>query len=181
MEEILVSSLKSPSSYKFVSFDLYDTETVTDIISDAIRYYSSKIKDNENKIAEHDELLKDLKRVYKSSGRFKEEIKSTEDGLAFFKKQLEINTKIIDYLKVLNSSQSPALNDIASKTYKIVYDAQNSFGAILRDVCYGDFDIEGKLERIKVQENGEWSEDMIVKFHSIPGFDEFVIKTYNAQ
>ncbi|WP_292472761.1 hypothetical protein, partial [Methanosphaera sp.] len=63
-------------------------------------------------------------------------------------------------------------NKPSFKIYELTYEAVNSFGASLKDTCYGRFNMNGDLVAIKLQENDSWN--LLGNFFSIPEYYEMI-------
>lgn len=169
MEEILVSSLKSPSSYKCVEFETESVWTLAREVNDRLEYFTERQKSSSRDIEHYNSMLN----IEKES-RYKSEftIQMYEEYLKKAREDFEKETKMIEYLNSIETDYSDIYYKLSSKTYKLTYEAANGFGAQLRDVCYGRFDKDGELVAIKLSEDDDWL--LLGNFFSIPHYYEMI-------
>lgn len=172
MEETLVSALKSPSSYKFISFKEVETVTLADEVEDRLEHFKYRLSLIENKMESDSSSLVFYKRMNRSYGGYKESVgiyqKAYDNGKI---EQRNINNTI-QYLNNVKGKYSNIYNKPSFKTYELTYEAVNGFGASLKDTCYGRFNMKGELVAIKFEEDGSWN--LLGNFFSIPNYYEMI-------
>lgn len=174
LEKTLVSSLKAPSTYKFISFEQEGTVTLADEVDDRLEYFTERLRMDSLMVESSSKSLSSYIEMQERYRRSNEEsnIKKTEEELAKRKEEYSRTREMVEHLKSIESSYADSYNKPTFRTYKLIYEAQNSFGAPLKDVCYGRFNMDGELVGIKLQEDSSW--ETLGKFFSIPRYYELL-------
>lgn len=182
-EELLKSSLKAPSTYKFISFEEESIETLGKELEGRIYLYESKVStDNDmvefytSNLADTKEHIEDLQSYQKRFGGWEDSISSWKDILSDYEKELsEYDSKlkkdqeILNYLKHLYETED--LSTETGRIYALTYEAQNSFGVPLKSVFRTHFKSNGELVEYK-SEDESWVP--IGNVFSIPGYYELI-------
>jgi len=184
MEDVLISCLKSPSSYRYISFEKREIITLSREVDDRIEYYTEILEwDNydidrsEKEInSENDNI------VFWTKYRNNDWVKYHQEQLTYWKKEKEKyvakkqkDEKVFNYLnklKTYNVNNNDYYDYPTFYVYRLIYESQNGFGASLKDCCYGRFTKDGELVAIKLGEEEEWN--LLGNFYSIPNYYELL-------
>lgn len=166
-EELLVPSLKSPSSYKPISFECTGEETLREQIQERLKYYSSD---------EHLQYYYDRVEI---SRRYLEEAKADkwpekwvsdhEEEYNDAQKDLEKELRFVEFLKTQLDLEDEVLDNVVAKEFKLTYEAMNPMGVMIRSFVVSRFNENDELVAMR-QEDDKWN--VLGKFFSIPGYYE---------
>lgn len=168
-ESVLIESLKSPSTYKFISFEEDETETLLDEIEDRVSYYSTLASYDSSKVVRCDGYIKE----WKEFGEQKYVDEYTEEREKAQKDYLS-NKEIVSYLEKLKIKYSNELDKVTFKTYRITFESMNSFGAMLKSSWLARFDTSREIVAVKDEDSGIGWVLLKEHFFSIPGYYEFI-------
>ena len=164
----LIRTLKAPDSYKLISFEQVEQETLKEQIQNRMDYFSNLISYEEKDVQRAQERLNECKKY------LKELVPEAEQELGSALMTLQKNKNIYTFLAEKLDKDEPALYQIVSRTFKLTYESINEFNAKLREVYYTRFNEKDKLVATKNDEDSSW--DLIGEFFSIPGYYELVQK-----
>lgn len=162
MEDTLVSALKSPSSYKFIDFKEVETVTLADEVEDRLEHFNFILEyDIKPDIETATNAIKNYKGNHTLVSQFQQCLNETN-------KRYTNTVNLIQYLNNIKTKYPNLYNKPTFKVYELTYEAVNSFGASLKDTCYGRFNMKGELVAIKFEEDGSWN--LLGNFFSIPDY-----------
>lgn len=167
-ETSLIQTLKTPDSYKLISFEQVEQETLKEQIQNRMDYFSNLISYEEKDVQRAQERLNECKKY------LKELIPEAEQELGSALLTLQKDKNIYTFLSEKLDKDEPALYQIVSRTFKLTYEAINEFNAKLREVYYTRFNEKDKLVATRNNEDSSW--DLVGEFFSIPGYYELVQK-----
>ena len=168
-EAALLKTLKTPSTYKMVSFELLEKETLSQQIQERISYFEETLENDRKEVLSTKETIKD----FEKKDYMREFIPMEKANLADAEKKVADDLKMVNFLKKQYDLDSGKLNTVVSRTYRLTYDAANSFNAMLRSYMDFRFNEDGVLTAIK-PEDDSWS--IVGNFFSIPGYYEALNK-----
>ncbi len=163
-EDYLLECLKSPSSYKFISFDLVDEETLLNQIQDRISFFESSLEFDKSHLESTESWLNHVKSSRYSKDIIEEAEKDVEEALNRYNKQ----KGIIDFLNAQLNSKNENLNIVVARNYKLTYEAKNPFGVELRSNFYSRFNKNDELIAVKDSEDDSWT--LLGDFFQIPEY-----------
>ena len=159
LREKTKSYLKAPSTFRCISFCEKKKVTLENEIDDRLGYFSSGIDFDKSQFEFYDKMQS------KYGGYEKE--------LADAKKTYENTKSLVDYLASLKETLTKEeLSNVTFVEYALTYEAANSFGVPIRNVCVGRFNREGKLVSIRLSETSDIH--LFDNFFSIPKYYEML-------
>lgn len=183
-EELLKSSLKAPSTYKFISFEQESVWTIGSELEDRIGFYQGRIESDKRSIDSYSALLEEAKNDLKDSERerkiygrswdkfvdsSRELVARCDSLVADANSKLERDQHILEVLTSLTETE-----DLSRETgwvYALTYEAQNAFGVPLKGVFRTHFKLNGDIVECKSEDEG-WQ--VLGDVFSIPGYYELI-------
>lgn len=169
-ENYLKGLLDVPSGYKFVSFDVNNTETLRDQVQDRLTYFTSdqNLRPYNYSVESARERLDRAKKT-----KDNDSIKLCQEEYDNAMERLRHEQEVISFLNSQLDKDDAELNEIEAYNCKLVYEAPNVLGVPLQQVFYTRFDKNEQLIAYKYQDNN-WT--IIKEYFSIPGFTEIVYR-----
>lgn len=169
MEYFLKQELKAPSTYRSISFDLADEITLADELKERIEYFERK-RDEYRRMMEHDSSMAAHYRhmAARYDRAYRIDAESYERQYGDHKGLYEDNLRVIESLNAIE----PDSTKVTFREYKLCYEAANSYGATIVDVCTGRYNSEGFLVAIRPAVEASWN--ILGDFFSIPGYYDII-------
>ena len=183
-EDLLKSSLKAPSTYKFLSFEQESVWTIGSELEDRIGLYNGLIESDKRAIDSYSDLLENAKndlkdcererRIYGHSwDKFvdssREQVARCDSLVANASSKLERDQRILEALTSLSETEDSSKE--TGRVYALTYEAQNAFGVPLKGVFHTHFKQNGDLVEYK-SDDERWV--VLGDVFSIPGYYELI-------
>lgn len=166
-EELLVPSLKSPSSYKPISFECTGEETLREQIQERLKYYSSdeRLQYYYDRVESSRGYLEEAK----ADKELKDLVADYEERYNDAQKDLEKELRFVEFLKAQLDLEDEVLDNVVAKEFKLTYEAMNPMGVMISSFVVSRFNENDELVAMR-QEDDKWT--VLGKFFSIPGYYE---------
>lgn len=183
-EDVLKESLKAPSTYKFISFELESAQTMGDELGGSIDLYRGYVDSDKRFIDLYEGFVNDTKDDLEDAERDRKRyggswdrivdmsrkmLTENEEKLAEQKSKLGRDQRILDALVKLSETED--LSKETGRIYVLTYEAQNALGVPLRGYFRTHFKANGELVEYKSDDDA-WV--AIGDVFSIPGYYELI-------